>query len=88
MNLDEFNLDGFGLEHLLFVDRQCRKCLRSLSLIDNFYLTRKDKGSVPSAYSYECKQCTIKRISRTERNARKSKALQQNIPGQEVYPDW
>ena len=39
------------------------------NLIDGFYLTRKNRGTLPSSYSYECKVCTIQRIvkSRKER---------------------
>ena len=73
--------DELDLEHFLFVDRQCRKCLRTLGLIDNFYKTRKDRGSNPSAYSYVCKQCTIKRITKSRR--------EQPRPVKESdYPDW
>jgi hypothetical protein len=68
------------LEHLLFVDRQCRKCLRTMSLLDNFYKTRKDRGNNVSAYSYECKQCTIKRISKNRKKY--SKRFGND------YPDW
>ena len=68
------------LEHLLFVDRRCRKCLRTMTLLDNFYKTRKDRGSFPSAYSYECKECTIKRISKSRRLKRKVFECD--------YPDW
>jgi phosphopantetheinyl transferase (holo-ACP synthase) len=77
--MDEFGLD---LEHFLFVDRTCRKCLRTMSLVDNFYLTRKDRSPNPSAYSYECKECTIKRVSRSVRKHIKHKDIEQN------YPDW
>jgi hypothetical protein len=73
--------DELGLEQFLFVDRQCRKCLRTLSLTDNFYKTRKDRGQNPSAYSYECKYCTKKRISKT----RNSKPKQRK---EFDYPDW
>ena len=73
--------DELDLEHFLFVDRQCRKCLRTLSLIDNFYKTRKDRGSNPSAYSYVCKQCTIKRITRSRRE--KPRPVKESD-----YPDW
>ena len=57
MNLEE----DFELEEFLFVDRQCRKCLRTLTLVDHFYKTRPDRGKNMSAYSYICKQCTVKR---------------------------
>ena len=32
------------------------------NLVDDFYRTRKDRGAVASSYSYECKDCTIKRV--------------------------
>ena len=73
MNIDE----QFDLEHLLFKERTCKVCGQTKDLIDEFYLTRKDRGARPSAYSYECKTCTIKRV--------KSKR-KRNKP--EVYPDW
>ena len=57
------DLDGqIRLGHLLLNDRKCRVCGEVKNLIDGFYRTRKDRGPVPSSYSYECKECTIKRI--------------------------
>ena len=39
------------------------ECVEKLKiLIEGFYRTRKDRGAVASSYSYECKECTIKRI--------------------------
>jgi hypothetical protein len=49
-------------------------------LIDDFYLTRKGRGVFPSAYSYECKDCTKNRII----EKRKSKIGHINWE----YPDW
>jgi hypothetical protein len=69
-----------NLEHLLFVDRKCRTCGQIKSLIDDFYFIRKGRGFIPSSYSYECKQCTKKRIL----NARKA---EQKVREWE-YPDW
>ena len=66
------------LEHLLFVNRQCRRCLRTFDLIDGFYHTRKDRGHIPSAYAYECKECTVKRVSKRRRKKVK----------EGEYPDW
>tara|TARA_B100001250_G_C19403804_1_gene615930 strand:- start:78 stop:296 length:219 start_codon:yes stop_codon:yes gene_type:complete len=66
------------LEHLLFVERKCRFCGQTKILLDDFYLTRKDRGSNPSAYAYECKSCTIWRVKR--RKKRKIKESE--------YPDW
>lgn len=74
MNLE----DEFPLEHLLFVDRKCRVCGETKSLMNDFYLTRKDRGANPSAYSYECKTCTIKRVA----NKRRPKKRYSD------YPDW
>ena len=48
----------FDLQHLLFKERTCKVCGETKNLIDGFYLTRKDRGAKPSAYSYECKICT------------------------------
>lgn len=69
--------DQVELEHLLFLERKCRVCGKVKSLLDDFYLTRKDRGTLPSAYSYECKGCTISRVKR----GRKS-----NLTWE--YPDW
>ena len=69
--------DEIELEHLLFFDRKCRVCGEVKSLIDDFYLTRKGRKTLPSSYSYECKVCTVKRVSR----GRKS-----NLRWE--YPDW
>jgi len=71
--------DDLDLEEFLFVDRQCRKCLRTLTLVDHFYKTRPDRGKNMSAYSYICKQCTVKR------NASYRKKKRQWITD---YPDW
>jgi hypothetical protein len=68
-----------NLEHLLFVDRRCRTCKITKNLLTDYYLTRKDRGSYPSSYSYECKSCTIKRIVSGRRHDMK---VDWN------YPDW
>ena len=44
-----------NLEHLLFLDRKCRVCGKVKNLLEDYYLTRKGRGALPSAYSYECK---------------------------------
>ena len=54
--------DQVELEHLLFFDRKCRVCGQVKNLIEDYYLTRKGRKTLPSAYSYECKECTIKRV--------------------------
>jgi len=77
----EFDFDDqMELEHILFFDRKCRVCGKVKNLMNDFYLTRKNKGAFPSAYSYECKNCTIDRIQKD----RKKKIL--NTEWQ--YPDW
>jgi len=76
MELDE----QIKLGHLLLVDRKCRVCGETKNLIDGFYRTRKNRGEVASSYSYECKECTIKRII----VARKK----ENPVVDWSYPDW
>jgi len=68
------------LGHLLLNDRKCRTCGEVKNLIDGFYRTRKDKGPVASSYSYECKECTIKRI--VENKKKKDPHTDW------TYPDW
>ena len=70
--------DQFELEHLLFQQRKCKVCGETKELLTEFYKTRKDRGNVPSAYAYDCKKCTIKRIQKTRNKKIKL----------EVYPDW
>jgi len=72
--------DKFDLEHLLFVERTCRVCGETKNLIEDFYLTRKDRGSYPSAYSYECKVCTISRVTVSRMTNR--------VFDRWEYPDW
>ena len=72
--------DQINIEHILFLDRKCRVCGRTKNLIEDYYLTRKGRGAFPSAYSYECKECTKKRVL----SRRKSKDF---IVLWE-YPDW
>ena len=72
--------DQFSLEHLLFKERTCRSCSKVKNLIEDFYMTRRQKRGLPSAYSYECKDCTITRIVKT----RKKKDPFSDWK----YPDW
>jgi hypothetical protein len=69
------------LDNLLFKERKCRTCKIKKDLINDFYLTRKNRKGFPSAYSYECKECTVNRII----NSRK-KHSQKSTDYQ--YPDW
>ena len=74
-------LDGqIRLGHLLLSDRKCRICGKTKNLIESFYRTRKDRGPVASSYSYECKECTIKRISDSKNKNQHSQRWE--------YPDW
>jgi DNA-directed RNA polymerase subunit RPC12/RpoP len=70
------------LGHLLLLDRTCRTCGKSKNLIDDFYRTRKDRGPVASSYSYECKDCSVKRILKN----RKEKKVFYKTNWE--YPDW
>jgi len=72
--------DQFELEHLFLTERKCRVCGQTKDLIDGFYLTRKDRGTIPSAYSYECKVCTISRITVSRMTNR--------VFDKWEYPDW
>lgn len=75
------DLDGqIRLGHLLLNDRKCRVCGEIKNLIDGFYRTRKDRGTVPSSYSYECKECTVKRIIASRASTR--------VLNNWEYPDW
>ena len=69
-----------NLGHLLLNDRKCRVCGEIKNLVDGFYRRRKNRGAVASSYSYECKDCTIKRIVISR--------IQTNIFGKWEYPDW
>ena len=72
--------DQFSLEHLLFKERVCRTCGKKKDLISDFYLTRKNKKGHPSAYAYECKECTIMRVVASR--------LADKILDRWEYPDW
>jgi len=72
--------DQFELEHLFLTERKCRVCGEVKDLIDGFYLTRKGRSDIASAYSYECKRCTIKRITVSR--------MTNNVFGRWEYPDW
>ncbi len=71
--------DQFEIEHLFFNERVCRVCNKRKNLIDSFYRTRK-KHILSSSYSYECKDCTIKRIKESRKKVTYSTHWE--------YPDW
>ena len=77
--MSDFEEDQYELEHLLFNERRCRTCNVTKDLLVDFYLIRKNKKGFPSSYSYECKECTKKRVLETKRN--------KNINKWD-YPDW
>ena len=74
MDLDE----QLKLGHLLLEERTCRVCGERKNLLQSFYRVHKNVKLL-SSYSYECKECTIKRII---------KSRKQPSPVSEVYPDW
>jgi len=72
--------DQINIEHILFLERKCRVCGVTKSLMEDFYLTRKGRGAFPSAYSYECKECTKKRVILNRKSKDRSITWE--------YPDW
>ena len=72
--------DQFELEHLFLTERKCRVCGQVKDLLDGFYLTRKGRGDISSSYSYECKECTIKRVVASRMTSR--------VLDKWEYPDW
>ncbi len=74
MDLDE----QLKLAHLLLEERICRVCGERKNLLQSYYRVHKNVKLV-SSYSYECKECTIKRIV---------KSRKQSSPPVEGYPDW
>lgn len=71
--------EEFELEHLLWKERKCRSCGEVKDLLTDFYRTRKNRSTL-SAYSYECKDCTVKRVVKS----RKKRDHFTEIG----YPDW
>ena len=56
MDIDEH----ISTEHLLLRGRVCRNCGEEKSLLADFHRCGKD-ATLPSSYSYECKECSRKR---------------------------
>ena len=77
--------DQFSLDHLIFTERKCRSCGKTKDLLSDFYRTRKNRSSV-SAFSYECKECTKKRVSNTRKKV--VDKMTTNIFDRCEYPDW
>ena len=59
--------DQLQLGHLLLLERECRVCREEKNLLESYYRTRKN-ASLASSYSYECKECTVKRIKERRKN--------------------
>ena len=77
----DFDIDDqINTQHLLFLERTCRICGETKSLIADFYLPRKGRGAFPSAYAYECKECTKKRVISNRKGTLKVVEWE--------YPDW
>ena len=74
MDFDE----EFSLEHLIFQSRKCRSCGKMKDLVSDYYKTRRSSG--PSAYSYECKECTIIRVVASR--------MTNEVLDRWEYPDW
>ena len=68
MDLDE----QLELAHLLLQERKCRVCGQEKNLIDGYYRTRKNVR-LASSYSYECKECAVKRVCENNRRNRLKK---------------
>lgn len=77
---EDFDLDGF-----LLSERKCRVCGEVKDLIDGFYKTRKTRSD-ENAYSYECKECTKKRVYFTRRKV--VSKMTSLIFDRWEYPDW
>ena len=58
--------DQLELGHLLLEERVCRVCHQKKNLIEGYYRTRKNVNLL-SSYSYECKECTVKRITKSRK---------------------
>tara|TARA_B100000902_G_scaffold355306_1_gene368128 strand:+ start:259 stop:486 length:228 start_codon:yes stop_codon:yes gene_type:complete len=75
MDLDE----QLQLAHLLLEERVCRICKEQKNLLQSYYRVRKNMR-LASSYSYECKECTVKRITERRKN--------KNTTSDWTYPDW
>ena len=62
------------VNHLFLEQRECRTCGEVKNLLADFYLSRKDPTK-KSSYTYECKDCTKVRISKSYHNNRRNERL-------------
>ena len=74
--------ESFKSEHLYLAERECRECGVTKNLIEGFYKIRKNTYNL-SSYSYECKECSIKRVTE---NRKKNKYKISKVD--DIYPDW
>lgn len=72
--------ESFEIEHLLLTERKCRSCREVKDLTTDFYKTRKKRHDLRSSYSYECKECTIKRVIISR--------MTSTVLDKWEYPDW
>jgi len=72
--------EEFEFSHLCMKERRCRTCGVIKDLMNDFYRTHKDRGDIPSAYSYECKECTITRVVASR--------MANKVFDRWEYPDW
>ncbi len=79
MDLDE----QLQLAHLLLQERKCRVCGEEKNLIDGYYRTRKNVR-LASSYSYECKECTVKRVCENNRRNKLKKNRMNKIKQSET----
>jgi len=72
--------EEFEFSHLFMKERKCRSCGVTKDLMNDFYRAHKDRGDIPSAYSYECKECTKMRVVVSRMTNR--------VFDRWEYPDW
>ena len=68
----DFLNDELERQHLFLVKRVCRVCGEEKDLVADFYKCRKN-AALESSYSYECKECTVKRVCENNRRNRLKK---------------
>ncbi len=70
MEIDEQVTKG----NLLLDTRVCRICNIEKGLLDEYYLSRKN-SALASSYSYECKECALKRVNDYNKKMKKKYRL-------------
>ena len=85
--------DQLHLEHLLLHERECRVWGEKKNLIESFYRTRKN-DKLASSYSYECKECTVKRVIASRKRKKYEDGIkdgdfyEEPVGHDYIYPDW